>query len=245
MSSDTSDARPPHSDAKTSSNSESENPIIDSPTPKVHAPLTNKDWWPEQVDVSVLHKQSSKGNPFGEAFDYAAEFAKLDVEAFKADVIDLIRTSQDWWPADYGNYAGLFIRMSWHAAGTYRIYDGRGGAGQGAQRFAPQQLARQREPGQGAPAAVADQAQVRQQDLLGRPDRLRRQRRAGTVRLQDRGIRVRSRGHLRARGDPVRSGGHLAGYRQALRRHQRQRPRAGRAVRRHHHGPDLRQPRRP
>lgn len=137
MSSDTSDARPPHSDAKTSSNSESENPIIDSPTPKVHAPLTNKDWWPEQVDVSVLHKQSSKGNPFGEAFDYAAEFAKLDVEAFKADVIDLIRTSQDWWPADYGNYAGLFIRMSWHAAGTYRIYDGRGGAGQGAQRFAP------------------------------------------------------------------------------------------------------------
>jgi len=137
VSSDTSDARPPHSDAKTSSNSESENPIIDSPTPKVHAPLTNKDWWPEQVDVSVLHKQSSKGNPFGEAFDYAAEFAKLDVEAFKADVIDLIRTSQDWWPADYGNYAGLFIRMSWHAAGTYRIYDGRGGAGQGAQRFAP------------------------------------------------------------------------------------------------------------
>ena len=137
MSSDTSDARPPHSDAKTSSNSESENPIIDSPTPKVHAPLTNKDWWPDQVDVSVLHKQSSKGNPFGEAFDYAAEFAKLDVEAFKADVIDLIRTSQDWWPADYGNYAGLFIRMSWHAAGTYRIYDGRGGAGQGAQRFAP------------------------------------------------------------------------------------------------------------
>ncbi|ANW64842.1 catalase/peroxidase HPI [Mycobacterium sp. djl-10] len=137
MSTDTSDARPPHSDAETSSHSESENPIIDSPTPKVHAPLTNKDWWPEQVDVSVLHKQSSKGNPFGEAFDYAAEFAKLDVEAFKADVIDLIQTSQDWWPADYGNYAGLFIRMSWHAAGTYRIYDGRGGAGQGMQRFAP------------------------------------------------------------------------------------------------------------
>jgi catalase-peroxidase len=137
VSSDTSDARPPHSDAKTSSHSESENPIIDSPTPKVHAPLTNKDWWPEQVDVSVLHRQSSKGNPFGEAFDYAKEFGKLDLEAFKADVIDVIRTSQDWWPADYGNYAGLFIRMSWHAAGTYRIFDGRGGAGQGAQRFAP------------------------------------------------------------------------------------------------------------
>ncbi|MCV7058794.1 catalase/peroxidase HPI [Mycolicibacterium gilvum] len=134
---DTSDARPPHSDAKTASNSESENPAIDSPEPKSHAPLTNRDWWPEQVDVSVLHKQNEKGNPFGEDFDYAAEFAKLDVEAFKADVIDLIRTSQDWWPADYGNYAGLFVRMSWHAAGTYRIFDGRGGAGQGSQRFAP------------------------------------------------------------------------------------------------------------
>ena len=135
--SDTSDARPPHSDAKTQSNSESENPAIDSPTPKAHAPLTNKDWWPEQVDVSVLHKQNPKGNPLGESFDYAAEFAKLDLEAFKNDVIDVIRTSQDWWPADYGNYAGLFIRMSWHAAGTYRIFDGRGGTGQGAQRFAP------------------------------------------------------------------------------------------------------------
>ncbi len=135
--SDTSDARPPQPGAKTQSKSESENPAIETPTPKAHAPLTNKDWWPEQVDVSVLHKQNPKGNPLGEGFDYAAEFAKLDLDAFKADVIDLIRTSQDWWPADYGNYAGLFIRMSWHAAGTYRIFDGRGGAGQGAQRFAP------------------------------------------------------------------------------------------------------------
>lgn len=135
--SDTSDARPPQSDTKTHSGSESENPAIDSPHPKAHAPLTNKDWWPEQVDVSVLHKQNPKGNPLGEDFDYATEFAKLDLEAFKADVIDVIRTSQDWWPADYGNYAGLFIRMSWHAAGTYRIFDGRGGTGEGAQRFAP------------------------------------------------------------------------------------------------------------
>lgn len=134
---DTSDARPPHSDDKTSSRSESENPVIDSPEPKTHAPLTNKDWWPEQVDVSVLHKQNEKSNPLGVDFDYATEFAKLDVEAFKRDVIDLINTSQDWWPADYGSYAGLFIRMSWHAAGTYRIFDGRGGAGQGSQRFAP------------------------------------------------------------------------------------------------------------
>ncbi|MGE2835830.1 catalase/peroxidase HPI [Mycobacterium sp. SMC-4] len=137
MSSDTSDARPPHADSKTASNSESENPAIDSPKPKSHAPLTNRDWWPEQVDVSVLHKQNEKGNPLGPDFNYAEEFAKLDVEAFKRDVIELIRTSQDWWPADYGNYAGLFVRMSWHAAGTYRIFDGRGGAGQGSQRFAP------------------------------------------------------------------------------------------------------------
>ena len=137
VSSDTSDARPPHSDSETASNSESENPVIESPKPKSHAPLRNQDWWPEQVDVSVLHRQSSKGNPFGESFDYPAEFAKLDVEAFKSDMLTLMTESQDWWPADYGSYAGLFIRMSWHAAGTYRIFDGRGGAGQGSQRFAP------------------------------------------------------------------------------------------------------------
>ena len=134
---DTSDARPPHSDTKTASNSESENPVIDSPTPKAHAPLSNKDWWPEQVDVSVLHRQSEKANPLGADFDYREEVKKLDVEALKADMLALMTSSQDWWPADYGSYAGLFIRMSWHAAGTYRIFDGRGGGGQGAQRFAP------------------------------------------------------------------------------------------------------------
>jgi len=137
VSSDTSDARPPHSDTKTQSHSESENPVIESPKPKAHGPLTNQDWWPEQVDVSVLHRQPAKGNPLGEDFDYAEEFAKLDVDALKADVLSVVTTSQDWWPADYGSYAGLFIRMSWHAAGTYRIFDGRGGGGQGAQRFAP------------------------------------------------------------------------------------------------------------
>lgn len=129
--------KPPAPADQTSSNSESENPAISSPTPKAHAPRKNQDWWPDQVDVSVLHKQNEKGNPLGEDFKYADAFAQLDVEAFKADVIELIKTSQDWWPADYGNYAGLFIRMSWHAAGTYRIFDGRGGAGQGSQRFAP------------------------------------------------------------------------------------------------------------
>jgi len=135
--SDTSDARPPAPDTSTASNSESENPAIPSPTPKAHAPLTNKDWWPNQADVSKLHARSSASNPYGADFDYAEEFKKLDPEALKADVLSVITTSQDWWPADYGSYAGLFIRMSWHAAGTYRIFDGRGGGGQGMQRFAP------------------------------------------------------------------------------------------------------------
>ena len=136
MSTDTSDARPPQSDGG-HHGSESENPAIDSPTPTNHAPRTNQDWWPEQVDVAVLHRQPAKGNPLGEDFNYEAEFNKLDAEALKADVLSVITTSQDWWPADYGSYAGLFIRLSWHAAGTYRIFDGRGGGGEGAQRFAP------------------------------------------------------------------------------------------------------------
>ncbi|MFZ1160952.1 catalase/peroxidase HPI [Mycobacterium sp.] len=117
--------------------SESENPALSAPEPKSHAPLKNQDWWPEQVDVSRLHPHVAQANPLGEDFDYAKEFAKLDVNALKADVVSVLTSSQDWWPADYGNYGGLFIRMSWHAAGTYRIYDGRGGGGQGMQRFAP------------------------------------------------------------------------------------------------------------
>ena len=103
----------------------------------VHRPMTNQDWWPNQLDVSVLHGRSGKANPLGEDFDYAEECSKLNVKALKKDLIDLMTSSQDWWPADYGHYGGLFIRLSWHAAGTYRIQDGRGGAGQGMQRFAP------------------------------------------------------------------------------------------------------------
>jgi catalase-peroxidase len=137
VSSDTSDARPPAPGTETASRSESENPAIASPTPKAHAPRTNQDWWPDQVDVSKLHAHSSLSNPLGEDFNYAEEFAKLDPEALKADVMATLTTSVDWWPADYGSYAGLMIRMSWHAAGTYRIHDGRGGGGQGMQRFAP------------------------------------------------------------------------------------------------------------
>ncbi len=134
---DSPDSKPPFPEKPTASRSESENPAIASPKPKAHAPRTNRDWWPDQVDVSTLHAHSPLSNPFGADYDYAAEFAKLDVEALKADVMSVITTSQDWWPADYGSYAGLFIRMSWHAAGTYRIHDGRGGGGQGMQRFAP------------------------------------------------------------------------------------------------------------
>jgi catalase-peroxidase len=117
--------------------SDSENPAIASPTPKAHEPLTNQDWWPNQVDLSVLKKHAPQADPMGDDFNYAEEFKKLDVEALKRDMFELMTNSQDWWPADYGHYGPLFIRMSWHAAGTYRISDGRGGGGEGAQRFAP------------------------------------------------------------------------------------------------------------
>jgi catalase-peroxidase len=121
----------------TESVSESENPAIAAPTPAEHRPRTNHDWWPEQLDLSVLHRRSPLSDPMGGDFDYASEFAKLDLEALRRDLIELMTSSQDWWPADYGHYGPLFIRMSWHAAGTYRIADGRGGGGEGAQRFAP------------------------------------------------------------------------------------------------------------
>jgi catalase-peroxidase len=117
--------------------SESENPAIASPTPAAPLARTNQDWWPNQLDLSVLHRHSPLSDPMEQAFDYAAAFATVDVEALRRDLIELMSTSQDWWPADYGHYGPLFIRMSWHAAGTYRIADGRGGGGQGAQRFAP------------------------------------------------------------------------------------------------------------
>jgi catalase-peroxidase len=121
----------------TESISESENPAIPSPTPEVTRPRINRDWWPNQLDLQVLHQHSPRANPMGEDFDYRKEFESLDVEALKRDLVELMHTSQDWWPADYGHYGPLFIRMSWHSAGTYRIHDGRGGGGQGAQRFAP------------------------------------------------------------------------------------------------------------
>ncbi|MEA2158807.1 MAG: catalase-peroxidase [Solirubrobacteraceae bacterium] len=117
--------------------SESENPAIPSPTPEGTRPRTNQDWWPNQPNLQVLQQHSLRATPLGADFNYHEEFKTLDLEALKQDVFEVMTTSQDWWPADYGHYGPLFIRMSWHSAGTYRIADGRGGGGAGAQRFAP------------------------------------------------------------------------------------------------------------
>lgn len=111
--------------------------LLSSPTFAEDSPKTNQYWWPNTLDLSPLRKNGIKSNPMGTSFDYAKAFNSLDLNAVKKDLAELMTHSQDWWPADYGHYGPLFIRMSWHAAGTYRIQDGRGGAGRGMQRFAP------------------------------------------------------------------------------------------------------------
>src|SRR5437762_6259850 len=99
--------------------------------------MSNQDWWPNQLNLQVLRQHSPLSNPMGQDFNYVDECKALDLDALKRDIVEVMTTSQDWWPADYGHYGPLFIRMTWHAAGTYRIADGRGGGGSGDQRFAP------------------------------------------------------------------------------------------------------------
>ena len=98
---------------------------------------SNKDWWPNQLNINILHQHSAQSTPLNQDFDYPKEFNSLNFDALKQDLYELMTTSCDWWPADYGHYGPLFIRMAWHAAGTYRVGDGRGGAASGNQRFAP------------------------------------------------------------------------------------------------------------
>ena len=117
--------------------SESENPALDTPEPKAPQLRSNEDWWPNQPNLKALKAHYPKPTPLGEDYNYAEAFKTLDLDSLKRDLVDVMKTSQDWWPADYGHYGPLFIRLTWHAAGTYRTHDGRGGGGTGAQRFAP------------------------------------------------------------------------------------------------------------
>ncbi|HLS93677.1 MAG TPA: catalase-peroxidase, partial [Microbacterium sp.] len=111
----------------------------DDSTPRVHPTMgsANAEWWPNRLNLKILAKNPAVANPLGEDFDYAEAFKSLDLAAVKADLAEAITTSQDWWPADFGHYGPLMIRMAWHSAGTYRSHDGRGGGGSGMQRFAP------------------------------------------------------------------------------------------------------------
>ena len=186
------------------SESESESPVIPSPIPRQHRAMSNRDWWPNQLDLSILHKHSSLSNPMGEGFNYKNELATLDVEALKQDIFNVMTTSQEWWPADYGHYGPLFIR--WRGCRRHvphRRWPGRWRRGRSTLRPL-EQLAGQREPRQGAPVAVAGQAEVRPKDLLGGSDHLCRQLCLRIDGVQDVRLRLRARGDP---GSPTRSSG--------------------------------------
>ena len=180
---------------------------------------TNRDWWPNQVNLKVLHQHSDLSDPMGKEFDYAKEFKSLDLNAVIKDLHALMTDSQDWWPADFGHYGGLFIRMAWHSAGTYRIGDGRGGAGAGQQRFAPLN-------------SWPDNVNLDKARRLLWPIKQKYGRKiswadlmilAGNVALEDHGIqdlrfRRRTRGCVGARRGELGAGRHVAGGRALQRR---------------------------
>ena len=175
----------------------------------------NRDWWPNQLNLRILHQNSALSNPMGEGFNYAEEFKKLDLEAVRQDLYALMTNSQDWWPADFGHYGGLFIRMAWHSAGTYRTGDGRGGASYGTQRFAPLNSWPDNVNLDKArrllwPIKQKYGERISWADLMILTGNCR----AGIDGLQDLRLRRRARGHLGA------AGGHLLGHRGHLARRQ-------------------------
>jgi hypothetical protein len=191
--------------------SESRRPVEHGRAPYPTQGGGNRSWWPNQLNLKILAQNPAVANPMGEKFNYAAEFATLDLAGVKRDIEQVLTTSQEWWPADYGHYGPLFIRMARRGHVPHPRRPGRCGLRSATLRAA-EQLAGQREPRQGAQAAVAGQEEVRPQAVVGRPDGPRRQRRTGVDGLSDLRFRRRPRGRLGAGGGRVLGpGDHLAG----------------------------------